>query len=263
MSILNPKENYAGKAVIEPSQVIQERHKEGLGPSVEIPAGAIVCYDTHLWQWVCTLPGRIECDGWLAGAQLVPHGDHRILAMKAAGFGAPTAVMTLEELIASGVTTFVSLGAAGGLQETLDVGDIVICERAIRDEGTSLHYLPPGKYADACPELTARLSDAIESRGVPVQTGTSWTTDAPYRETIEDLHLYRAEGVVTVEMEAAGLFAVGQYRGVSVSSIFAISDLVTEEGWHQRYHSEDKQQSMRQIFEAALDAISPKQIDHE
>lgn len=263
MSVQNPKENYTGRSVIEPGQVIQERHQEGLGPSYEIPAGAIVCYDAHLWQWVCTLPGSVECDGWLTGAQLLPHGDQNILAMKAAGFGAPTAVMTLEELIASGVTTFVSLGAAGGLQEDLAIGDMVICERAIRDEGTSHHYLPAAKYVYACPELTGRLSEAIKSRGISVRTGTSWTTDAPYRETVEDLRHYREAGVVTVEMEAAGLFAVGKYRGVSVSSIFAISDLVSEDGWHQRYHSEEKQESMMQIFEAALDAISPEEIDHE
>ena len=113
------------------------------------------------------------------------------------------------------------------------------------------------------PLLTARLSESIEGRGIPIRIGTSWTTDAPYRETIEDLRRYRADGVVTVEMEAAGLFAVGKYRGVSVSSIFAISDLVTEDGWHQRYHSEEKQESMRQIFEAALDAILPKGAEHE
>lgn len=258
MSIQNPKGNLDGKVVIEPGQVIKERHQEGLGHTCEIPAGTIVCYDPRLWQWVCTLPGRIECDGWLEGAYLLPRGEHKVLVMRAAGVGSPTAVITLEELIASGVTSFVSLGAAGGLQQTMDIGDIVICDRAIRDEGTSHHYLSAAKYAHACPKLTARLSKAIENNGIPAQTGTTWTTDAPYRETIEDLRHYREEGVLTVEMEAAAVFAVGEYRGVSVSSIFAISDLVTEDGWHQKYHSEEKQESMRQIFEIALDAISPE-----
>lgn len=250
--------NYAGKAVFEPDQVIRERHREGLGPSCDIPAGAIVCYDPKLWEWVNTLPGRVECDGWLTGALLLPVGGHMILTMKAAGFGGPTAVMTLEELVASGVAHFVSLGAAGGLQEDLEFGDIIICERAIRDEGTSHHYLPAEKYAHACPRLTARLVAAIHDRGVAARTGTSWTTDAPYRETVEDLQTYRAEGVATVEMEAAALFAVGKYREVSVSSIFAISDILHEDGWHQRYHSDKKREGMKQIFDAALDAILPQ-----
>lgn len=256
MSIQHPKRDYTDSVVIEPSRVIRERQRQGLGPNCTIPDGAIVCYDPRLWQWVCTLPGRTECDGWLTGAFLLAHGDHTILVMKAAGVGAPTAVMTLEELIASGVMTFVSLGAAGGLQQDLEVGDIIVCDRAIRDEGTSHHYLPAGRYAQACPGLTAHLVTAIESKGIAVRTGTSWTTDAPYRETIEDLRRYRAEGVVTVEMEAAALFAVGAYRGVSVSSIVAISDLLSEDGWSEGYHSEVKQEGLKKIFDAALDAIA-------
>ena len=253
--------NYAGKAVFGPDQVIRERHQQGLGPSCEIPAAAIVCYDTRLWQWVNTMPGRIACDGWLTGACLLPKGEGKILAMKAAGFGGPTAVMTLEELIASGVKYFVSLGSAGGLQEDLDFGDIVICDRAIRDEGTSHHYLPAAKYAYACPRLTARLAAVMQRRGLAFRTGTSWTTDAPYRETVEDLRRYRADGVATVEMEVSALFAVGEYRGVSVSSIVTISDKLTDSGWHQRYHHEEKEEGLRKIFEAAMDAIAPDRPD--
>lgn len=202
MRIQNLHGNFAGKAIIEPEQVIRERHKIGQGPSCEIPAAAIVCYDRKLWEWVCALPGLEPCDGWLSGAWLLPQGEHKVLVMKAAGFGGPTAVMTLEELVASGVSRFVSLGAAGGLQPDLEVGDIVICDRAIRDEGTSHHYLPAQEYAHACPRLTAHLESTIHDRGLAARTGTSWTTDAPYRETVEDLRRYREGGVLTVEMEA-------------------------------------------------------------
>ena len=109
----------------------------------------------------------------------------------------------------------------------------MVCERAIRDEGTSSHYLPDAKYACACPELTAVLCTAMKNRGIPFRVGTSWTNDAPYRETIEELRLYRAGGIATVEMEAAALFAVGAFRRVSLTSIFAISDRLSEGGWIQ------------------------------
>lgn len=75
MRIKNLISNHAGKAVIEPDQVIRERHQQELGPSCEIPAAAIVCYDRKLWEWVCTMPGRVACDGWLSGAWLLPKGD--------------------------------------------------------------------------------------------------------------------------------------------------------------------------------------------
>ena len=266
MNMPNKARKYGDRAVIEPARVIQERKKVGLHPSCPVPAGAILCYDTAFWQWVCETPGHVEGDGWLKGAYLVPcppsprlrrtGNDARILVLKVPGFGAPTAVMTLEELAAYGIKTFVNIGAAGGLQRNMSIGDIVICDRAIRDEGASDHYVPVEKYAFPCPELTESLCTAFERKGISYRKGTTWTTDAPYRETIGELRQYRADGVATVEMEASALLAVGAYRGVSVSAVFAISDILSEEDWHQGYHSEEKLKGLKQIFEVALEAIA-------
>jgi uridine phosphorylase len=256
MSVPNFPGKHGGKAVIEPLRVIQERAKHGLGLTGGIPAGVIVCYDAPLWDWVRARPGLVDCGGWLTGSHLLPHGDRLVLATKAAGVGAPTAVMTLEELIALGFTKFVSLGAAGGLQPSMKIGDIVVCDRAIRDEGTSHHYLASAKYAHACPTLTADLLAAIQANGIAARTGTSWTTDAPYRETVDELRTYRDEGVATVEMEASAMFAVGAYRGVSVSSIFAISDILSEDGWDHGFHTQDMATGMQRICEIALDTIA-------
>jgi uridine phosphorylase len=261
MSIPNKARKYGDKAVIEPARVIQERKKIGLHPSCPVPAGAILCYDTAFWQWVCTGPGYVECDGWLKGAYLVSYKDSRILILKVPGFGAPTAVMTLEELAAFGIKKFVNIGAAGGLQPNMNIGDIVICDRAIRDEGTSHHYLPVEQYAVADPELTEGLCRAFERKDIPYRKGSSWTTDAPYRETIEELRQYRADGVVTVEMEASALLAVGAYRGVAVSSVFVISDILSEEDWRQGYHSAEKLDGLKQIFEVALQAIAEENLN--
>jgi uridine phosphorylase len=247
---------YDDKVVIEPARVIQERKQIGLHPSCPVPSGAILCYDTAFWQWVCTGPGYVECDGWLKGAYLVPYKDSRILVLKVPGFGAPTAVMTFEELAAFGIKKIINLGTAGGLQQDMNIGDIVICDRAIRDEGTSHHYLPVEKYASSCPELTENLCAAFERKDIQYSKGTSWTTDAPYRETIEELRQYCADGVATVEMEVSALFAVGAYRGVGVSAILVISDLLSEEDWNQGYHSEEKLESLKQIFKVALEAIA-------
>ena len=246
------KGKYDNRVIIEPARVIEERKKIGLHPSCPIPAGAILCYDAAFWQWVCENPANVECDGWLKDAYLMSYKDSSILVLKVPGFGSPTAVMTLEELIAFGIEKFVSLGAAGGLQQRMNIGDIVVCDRAIRDEGTSFHYLLGEKYAYPSHDLTENFCAVFERIGIHYIRGTSWTTDAPYRETIEELRQYRSDGVVTVEMEASALFAVGAYRGVSVSSIFAISDLLLEDDWNQGYHSEEKLESLKQIFEVAL-----------
>jgi uridine phosphorylase len=164
--------------------------------------------------------------------------------------------MTLEELAAFGIKKFVNLGTAGGLQQNMNIGDIVICDRAIRDEGTSDHYLPVEKFAFPCPELTENLCTVFERKGIQYSKGTSWTTDAPYRETIEELRQYRSDGVATVEMEASALFAVSAYRGVSVSAVFAISDILSEDDWNQGYHSAEKLEGLKKIFEVTLETLA-------
>jgi len=255
LNISDKAQKYGDKAVIEPARVIQERKKIGLHPSCPVPAGAIMCYDAAFWDWVGAASSNVECDGWLKGAYLVPCKDSRVLVLKVPGFGAPTAVMTLEELAAFGIKKFVNLGSAGGIQQDLNVGDIVLCDRAIRDEGTSHHYLPVEKYAYACTEMTGHLSTAFERKGIEYRRGTSWTTDAPYRETIDELRQYRSDGVATVEMEVSALFAAGTYRAVAVSAIFVVSDLLSEDDWDQGYHSAEKLEGLKKVFEVALDSI--------
>ena len=257
----NKARKYGDKAVIEPARVIQERKSIGLHPSCSVPAAAFLCYDTEFWQWVCARPGHVECDGWLKGSYLVPCGDSWVLILKVPGFGAPTAVMTLEELGAFGISRFVTLGTAGGLQQSMSIGDIVICDRAIRDEGTSHHYLPGEKYAFPCPELTDNLCGVFQRKGIPYSRGTSWTTDAPYRETFEELRRYCSDGVATVEMEVSALFAVGAYRGVGVSSILVISDVLTEEDWKQGYHSAEKLEGLKTTFEVTLEMMAMNSKD--
>ena len=254
---------YDDRVIIEPARVIEERKEIGLHPSCPVPAGAIICYDAAFWQWISANPGYVECDGWLKGTYLIPYEDSPILVLKVPGFGAPTAVMTLEELIAFGIKKFVSLGTAGGLQPNMNIGDIVICDRAIRDEGTSFHYLADDKLAYSSPKITENLCTAFKRKGIPYIIGCSWTTDAPYRETFEKVRRHRADGVATVEMEASALFAVGAYRGVSLSSVFTISDILSEEDWNQGYRNEEKLESLKQIFKVALESIANNNGDQQ
>ena len=106
-----------------------------------------------------------------------------------------------------------------------------------------------GRFYDACVE-------SFQLIAIQYSKGTSWTTDAPYRKTIEELRQYCSDDVATVEMEASALFAVGAYRGISVSAMLVISDILSEEDWDQGYHSEEKLEGLKQIFEIALETIA-------
>jgi uridine phosphorylase len=121
--------------------------------------------------------------------------------------GAAFSVLLAEQLFASGCRFLISISSAG---QVVDLGPppyFVVIDRALRDEGTSYHYLPPTRFADADARLLERVLPSLIETGVPLHVGASWTTDAPFRETEAKVARRRAEGLLTVEMEAAGLYA--------------------------------------------------------
>lgn len=94
----------------------------------------------------------------------------------------------------------------------LEIPSLVIPTTAIRDEGTSYHYLPAAESVDGDAGLTLALQAELGGLGLPVVTGPVWTTDAPYRETVEQLERHARDGILAVEMQAASLFAFGAVR---------------------------------------------------
>jgi nucleoside phosphorylase len=144
------------------------------------------------------------------------------------GIGAPAVVAQLEVLAALGVRRFLSLGTAGGLAAELTPGDVVVLTGAIRDEGTSYHYVAPGFDVRPDADLTDELTQALARSDIAVRSGSTWTTDAPYRETVEEVMEFRRRGVLTVEMEAAALFAVARARGLPLASAVVIDSMFGE-----------------------------------
>jgi len=169
------------------------------------------------------------------------------------GPGAPFAAIVVEELAALGVRRFVIVGMAGSLQPGLRVGSLVLCTKALRDEGTSHHYVRPQPFAHPSPKLTARLKNSMERLGTSFESGASWTTDAPYRETVSEVRRYRKLGILTVEMEASAVFSVAQLRGCEAAALFVVSDHVDERGWEPRFH--DSRPGLRRALNISVGAL--------
>jgi uridine phosphorylase len=160
-------------------------------------------------------------------------GDGAPLALMHPGVGAPFAAM-LEEAIACGVRRVIVCGGGGVLDKDIAVGHLLVLQDAVRDEGTSFHYLPPGRRVAAHPQAVAALRGVLERRGIPYLCTTSWTTDAFYRETPAKVRLRRQEGCLCVEMEAAALFAVAQFRQVVLGQLLYAGDDVSGLDWDTR-----------------------------
>jgi uridine phosphorylase len=172
------------------------------------------------------------------------------------GGGSPMVMELAEELAVMGAKKMILMTWGGTLQMEIKPGDIVVCNRAIRDEGASHHYLPPGKYVEANPSLVEELVAAIQTRGAQCTIGTTWTTDAPYRETREEVVQYQSEGVKTVEMESAGLFAVGQVRGIQTASVVIGMDSLATLRWQTPERLDDIMHSLEVVYAAAIEVLA-------
>lgn len=170
------------------------------------------------------------------------------------GVGAPLAAGFLEELIAVGVTKYIVCGGCGVLNKEIDAGHPVILTAAVRDEGTSYHYLPPAREVKAPLKGVAALEKAFTESGLEYRTGKTWTTDAIYRETKGRRNARMADGCDVVEMEAAAFFAVAQFREITLGQVVYGGDLVIPEGWDGReWHK--RGDDRRLMFEMAVKAV--------
>lgn len=151
------------------------------------------------------------------------------------GIGAPLATYSLEKVIAAGTRTIVACGGAGVVRPELSMGHhVIIVDSAVRDEGTSYHYLPPAREVRADPDVVKTLVSIADSRDLPYMVGKTWTTDGLFRETISRVARRRSEGCLTVEMEASAMLAVASFRNVQFGQYLYAGDDLSGEIWDDR-----------------------------
>ncbi len=126
--------------------------------------------------------------------------------------GASFAVLLAEQLFACGCGLLVSMTSAGRLVELRTPPYYVLIDKALRDEGTSYHYIPPSEFSTADAGLLALAIEALKELNPKIEIGGSWTTDAPFRETANQINAMTAKGLLAVEMEAAALYAFATAR---------------------------------------------------
>ncbi len=240
----------APTAVIEPSEVVEP---------TDIPAHAVLCFFQGTIAEVVERHDGKVIDHLLSevGRNPVYELDYggRRLAVVHPGVGAPLAAGFLEELIARGCRAFVACGGAGVLVPDVALGHAIVPTAAVRDEGTSYHYLPPGPEAYPTPQAVEAIITTLEHHHVPHVTGKTWTTDAIYRETRDKVARRVAQGCLTVEMEAAAFFAVAAFRGVTFGQILYAGDDLSADAWDQRgwdEHAEGRALMFRLAAESVL-----------
>jgi uridine phosphorylase len=258
MPFPNYQNKFSGEAVMNPQDTIEMRKRFGKFPKVKAPSGLIFCMKSGLpeklrWRVPIQKVGKV-----MGELFLVKKTNGNVGVLSNFGIGAPVVVSLAEEMISFGVKRFVILSWGGALQKNLTAGDIVINDSAIRDDGVSHHYIASDEYAYANNDLKNKIINELNSQNIKFYNGPTWTTDAPYRETKEEILKYQAENVQTVEMEIAGLFALGQVRNIQVASIVIVADRLANLTWQMPQDMKKINQSFEIAYNAAINVLNEK-----
>ena len=243
---------YGSRAIITARQAI-EAGQQGAPP--DCPPDLILLYQKSLWRELNAAAVR-KATGDRAPFVVLDRGDAPVAVAGGFGVGAPAAVVCLEMCVALGARRVVVVGYAGALQPGLEPGGVLLCDRALWDEGTSYHYLPAGAEARAHPELLDACRRALAASEIDAVTGTCWTTDAPFRETEAEVREMQAAGELAVEMELAAVYAAAQVRGVAAAGLCVVSDSLCKLEWDPHFRDPQVQQRLRAVFDVTTDLLA-------
>jgi uridine phosphorylase len=238
----------AAEAILEPGKVIEP---------IDAPEHCVICFFAEVIESLVE-----NHDAKILAHSITQIGKHPLyeidydgqrLAFFHPGIGAPLAVGLLEETIARGCRKFMVCGGCGVLDRQVAVGHLLVPVNALRDEGTSYHYLPPSREIEMDPRAVVAIETVLQRHGLEYVKTKTWTTDAIYRETQRKTAVYREQGCLAVEMEASAFFAVAKFRDVQLGQILYGGDAVLQDAWDDRSWS-SRDEIRRNLFWLAAEA---------
>ena len=242
--------------LLSADDMIEFRRRHGGLGNVVSPRSVVIClYNGVMRRFAWRYPSR-RVKGFLGDIYLLNRTGGTVGVLGNFGIGAPGITSIADEMMAWGVQRIVILSLAGTLQPDLPPGSIVLADRAIRDEGTSYHYLAPSRDVQASTALVGKLGRAFTERGLAFTTGAVWSTDAPYRETRQEAELFQAEGTRVVDMESAGVFAAAQVRGREAASVFVTGDSLAGPRWSAPTDMRSLHRRIKSLLRTLIDVLA-------
>jgi len=219
-------------SVFAPSALLREARRQKDLETVDVPSVCILDPDGDLVRTLRAAGKTRRFEGWPCyhtEMDCFSLGGHEV-GIVGRVVGSSFAVLVAEQLFASGCRLLVSLTSAGQIVPSGSPPYFVIIDRALRDEGTSYHYAPPAEFADADMRLVAAASKAMSAHRPRCIVGSSWTTDAPFRETAEAIDAARCRGILAVEMEAAALYTFASATRVQLLCLAHVTNTMGQSG---------------------------------
>lgn len=223
---------YDEPSIFAPENLLREARRQKSLPDLPVPDVALLDPDGDIVRHLAVTGGGRRHPGWACYHTEMWVTDLGGIEVGVVGMavGASFAVLVAEQLAASGARLVISITSAGLITPAGTPPYFVLIDRALRDEGTSAHYLPPADWSELDATVADRLVGAYEELAEPVHRGSSWTTDAPYRETASGVAAAEESGIACVEMEAAALYAYARACSRDVVCLAHITNTMATAG---------------------------------
>lgn len=247
------KQRYAG--ILNASNLLAQRGTNA-ATLVRGAKVALICLQTYSLRYTVKRQRGKKLNGLSGEVYALKKTNSQILAVKPVGVGAPSLTVLLEELAVCGIRRFIMIGIAGTISHRISTGEIIFPTSAIRDEGTSHHYLPSDLPAQPSNALQNKLAGAVESRGIKYSSGVVWTTDAPFRETAEEILHYQQQGVLAVEMECAAFFSVCSALNLESACGLVAVDSLASAVWRPPNHAAAVERSFQILADTSIEVLT-------
>jgi uridine phosphorylase len=246
--------DYAAPSVFAPENLLREARRQKNLPEAAVPEICVLDPDGDILRSLARAGRTRRSFGWACYHSELYEFEHagERFGIIGCAVGASFAVLIAEQLFVSGCRFLVSMTSAGQILEQGPLPYFIVIDRALRDEGTSYHYLPPADFAEADGKVVEAVMSALTGASEPVYRGASWTTDAPFRETAAAIERCRRRNILAVEMEAAALYAFAQVRRQPVLCFAHVTNqMAVVEGDFEKGEADGSAAALRVIAGAA------------
>lgn len=220
--------NYSEESIFLPENLLREARRQKKLSACNVPKICVLDPDGDIVRYLTKHSARRDAC-WACYHSELYNAEYKDFAFGIIGcaVGASYAVLLAEQLFVSGCELLISVTSAGKINDAIK-SDYLLIKETLRDEGTSYHYLPKEEESKLNPDLLHQLQPLLFDELLSVQAGKSWTTDAPYRETIWAISKAKSLGADTVEMEASALYAFSKVKSKPVVCFAHLTNSMTQ-----------------------------------
>ena len=245
---------YSSPSAFTPESLLREARRQKSAPVQPVPDVCVLDPDGDIVRRLKADGRTRNHDGWVCYHTDLYVFDEGALTFGVVGcaVGSSFAVLVAEQLFASGCKLLISVTSSGQILPLQTPPYFIMIDRALRDEGTSYHYMPPADYSNAPEALMSALEGAFDQVGLTVLRGATWTTDAPFRETGDAIASMRERKILAVEMEAAALYAFARARERPVVCFAHVTNQMGQvDGDFEKGHADGTTDALRIVARTA------------